>query len=149
MKTLIKIVLIFVAFPAIVYYYFFYIDLASGCTISITPSILELSNLNIKRAIGVLKYASPTDYQNLCAHIGNINPNFSCGGLGGGCFWMSDLEKDPRSIDVSTTKDDLAWTVSVITHETCHAMQYQEGRPLSEEECHLVGDRVLRSIVAL
>lgn len=137
-----------IAVVLLVYFHYFrYTDFSGGCYIKLTPSLLEFSNLNIKRSLAVLKQASPTDYKNLCDNVDVINPNFSCGGFGGGCFSYTSANPKPRSIDVSTSKNDVAWTVSVLVHETCHAMQNHEGRPLSETECHEEGDRILRGIV--
>lgn len=89
----------------------------------------------IKRAISVVRYASPDDYRNLCAHVNSINPNISCGGFQGGCYSQYKNHK-PKEIDIGTSNRSLQWTVVVVMHETCHAMQFQEGRPLSEGECH-------------
>ena len=104
---------------------------------------MEFSNSNIKKAILVLKNASPEDYQNLCRYVDTIDPNLSCGGFEGGCYYGIRS----KTIDVSTSRTSLSWTAAVIGHETCHAMQAKEGRPLDETECYKVDSRILKTIV--
>lgn len=142
-KKLTKIVILLIFFVFVIFKYFFYIDIMRGCYLRITPSILEFSNLTIKRAVKILKYASPEDYKNLCNNVRKINPNPSCGGFGGGCFH----EVRPDTIDISTSKRELIWTVGLIGHETCHVVQNKENRPFSEGECNKVGDKILKNIV--
>ncbi len=98
----ISIFLIFLAF--LWYRYFFYADIPTDCYLRIKPSLLEFSNTNIKRAIKTLKHGSPDDYRKLCAYVDIIDPNISCGGFGGGCFYPS--KKSARSIDISTSQRD-------------------------------------------
>ncbi len=111
--------------------YFFYFDVPQNCYISISPSFLEFSNRSVINAINVLKQASYNDYEDLCTNVTKINPNISCGGFEGGCFY----NRRPKTIDISTSERSLAWTASVIVHETCHVMQFQESRAMSENEC--------------
>jgi hypothetical protein len=131
-----------------VYLHFFsYIDLLNDCRISIRMSLFEFSNLTVKDAIGVIKRALPREYRDLCANVSTIDPNFSCGGFGGGCYSTFTFEKEGRTIDVSTAKDDILWTAGVIVHETCHAMQYHEKRSFSEAECYSRGYKAIAEIV--
>jgi hypothetical protein len=40
--------------------------------------------------------------------------------------------------------------VAILVHETCHAIQYHEGRPPGfdlEQECYAEDDRILRTLV--
>lgn len=129
----------------LIYHFFFYADFKNYCFVKIKPSITEFSNLNIKRAIRVLKNGSPSDYRTFCAHVDTIDPNPSCGGFGGGCFYSR--EDRARTIDISTSNRDLVWTSAIIMHETCHAIQYQEKRPLSEDECYLVDDKTIKTLM--
>ncbi len=90
---------VFIIFLLFLYAKFFiYIDTQNKCYINIKPSILELSNLNVKRAINVLKYASPDDYKNLCKNVKTIDPNIACGGFGGGCYYQTDTKTISISI---------------------------------------------------
>lgn len=122
---------------------FFYIDAKSGCFIKILPSWLEFSNGNIQRAIKTLKHASPEDYSDLCVNVETIDPSVSCGGWEGGCYHSSKA----RRIYVSTSQRSLAWTVGVLVHETCHAIQHRESRGFDEQECYKADDRILREII--
>ena len=127
------------------YQFFIHADFENGCFVKIIPSPVEWNNLNIKRAIKILKYGSPPDYKDFCAHIDTIDGNTGCGGFEGGCFQPNS----PKTITVSTAQEEKigAWSVGVIVHETCHAMQYAEGKPLSETECHTADSRLLKSII--
>ncbi|MDO8259985.1 MAG: hypothetical protein Q7T50_00615, partial [Candidatus Magasanikbacteria bacterium] len=88
---------------------------------------------------------SPAEYSNLCQHVKVINPNYACGGLGGGCYYGSNLER--KEIDISTANGGyLGQTAAVIAHETCHAKQHQEGRELNEQECYKVDDVVFKQV---
>lgn len=128
------------------FHFFVYYDASNNCRISIKLSMLEWSNLNIKKALGVLKYGSPEDYKLVCKNIKKINPNISCGGWQGGCFHPNSGDK--AEIDVSTAHGDfLAWTAGVIVHETCHYVQYKEGRDLDETECYAKGDGLVNKLV--
>ncbi|OHA52474.1 MAG: hypothetical protein A3A30_04940 [Candidatus Terrybacteria bacterium RIFCSPLOWO2_01_FULL_48_14] len=128
----------------ILFRYFLYIDSSAGCRITILPSWLEFSNLNVQRSIRILKHASPPDYQDLCMYVKTIDPNLACAGFEGGCFYPNR----PRSISVSTSQQSAAWTVGVLVHETCHAKQFHEDRPLDEGECYEADSRILKRIAA-
>lgn len=126
---------------------FIYVDLENKCFIKIIPSLAEWNNLNIKRAIKILKYGSPSDYKDFCNHIDTIDGSIGCGGFEGGCFYPNR----PKTITVSSAQEEttIAFTVGVIDHETCHAMQYDQGRPGDENECYKEDDRLMRNIVQL
>ena len=129
--------------------HFYYTDGEYDCSIQLLPSLtLEFSNANTKKAIRLLKYASLKDYKTICANVSRINLNVSCGGFGGGCYF-DFLTKNPGSIDISTSRSDLAWTAAIIVHETCHLLQYQSGRKLGEEECYKEDHRVIQKIVEI
>lgn len=113
--------------------------------ITIKPSFLEWSNSNIKRAIKTLKYGSPDDYRTFCAYVDTVDPTQSCGGFGGGCFYPS--KKTARTIDIGTSQRNLAWTAAIIMHETCHVIQYKEGRPFDENECYNVDNKTIKTLV--
>ena len=127
---------------SIAFKYFYYYDRQNDCSIKISPS-LEFSGGTIVRAINVLKNSSFEDYQDLCKNVDNINTNVACGGFGGGCFYHNR----PKSITVSTSGRNLTYTVSVIVHETCHAIQFSENRDASEPECYAAGKRILQKII--
>lgn len=120
-----------------------YIDLAKGCFIKIIPG-LEFNNAKIIDGIDILKNASPKDYQDLCGRVDTIDPNVGCGGFEGGCFY----ESNPRTIYVTTAGTTLEWVAGVLVHETCHAKQFAEKRPLDQGECHKESGRVIKKIVA-
>ena len=129
--------------------YLAYADVGSGCYIFIRLSFVGDSNTTIKRALETLKHGSPDDYRKVCTHVATINPNPSCGGFGGGCFWYNKDNRTRGTIDVST-ENGLISTVGIIVHETCHAIQFQEGRPAGhdlETECYREDDRILRALV--
>jgi hypothetical protein len=146
MKKIIKILIILVILASLYYRYFLYIDYSHDCHIKLKHSLLELSARNIKEALKVLKRTDTEEYNKLCTNIKIINPNFACGGFGGGCYYTGP--RTQGEIYVSTARDsNLAWTAAVIAHETCHAIQYNENRELSEDECHKIGDKVLKNLV--
>ena len=147
MRKIIKIIVIALIIGAAGYRYFYYTDFKNNCYIKIKPSILEFSSQNIKQAIKVLKLAAPEEYGKFCGQVKAINPNFACGGLDGGCYYEDNLEK--REIDISTANSGyLGWTAAVIAHETCHAIQAQEKRALSENECDKIGSAVLKKVIS-
>jgi hypothetical protein len=124
-------------------------DPGARCVIGLRPSLVGYDTTTIKRALATLAHGSPEDYRNVCAHVATINPNPSCGGFGGGCFWHTEGNRGRASIDVST-EHGLIWTVAILVHETCHARQFHEGRPPKfdlEQECYGEDDRILRSLV--
>lgn len=146
MRRFIKVTIIVFIISAIFYRYFYYIDFANSCYITIKPSIMEFSSQNIKQAIEVLKYAVPEEYAKFCGHVKAINPNFACGGFNGGCYYAENLAS--KEIDVSTANSSyLGWTAAVIAHETCHAIQAQEKRAISEDECYKIGNKVLKKVI--
>ena len=145
-KPLIIIIIILFSF-GFIFQLFLYVDIANKCFIKIIPSIAEWNNLNIKRAVKILKYGSPSDYKDFCTHVDTINGVVACGGFEGGCFYGSQ----PKTIYISSAQEEstIAFTVGVIVHETCHAMQYDQGRPGDENECYKEDDRLMRKIVQL
>jgi hypothetical protein len=129
--------------------YFVWIDPGARCVIGVRPSLVGYDTTTVKRALATLQHGSPEDYRRVCAHVATINPNPSCGGFGGGCFWHNEGNRGRASIDVST-EHGLIWTVAIIVHETCHAIQYHQGRPPQadlEQECYAEDDRILRALV--
>ena len=143
-KKVLTIILVIFFFLGISYKFFFYVDFENRCFVKILPSIaLEFSNSNIKRSIGILKYGSPTDYQDFCRLVDTIDANVDCGGFEGGCY------RGGKRIAVSTAQGTVSWTVAIIVHETCHAIQTVEGRGIGEGECYAAGDRILTTIVEI
>jgi hypothetical protein len=130
-------------FVFVVVKFFFWIDLATPCRITIRPSLTELSNLTMKRALGVLQQAMPEEYAKVCTHVAAINPNPVCGSLGYGCFQTSPANRGRATIDIGTETGSLIMTASVIVHETCHAIQFHENRTLDEAECQAADERVV------
>ena len=122
--------------------YLIWIDLPGRCVITMRPSLVGYDNTMVKRALETLRHGSPEDYRKVCVHP-------ACGGFGGGCFWHGEGQKGRATIDVST-EHGLIWTVAIIVHETCHAVQYHEGRPPHfnlEDECYSEDDRIMRALV--
>jgi hypothetical protein len=129
--------------------YFVWVDVGARCVITIRPSLVGYDNSTVKRALETLRHGSPEHYRKVCAHVGAINPNASCGGFGGGCFWHGQDRRGRTSIDVST-EHGLIWTVAIVVHETCHAIQFHEGRPSGfdhEDECYNADHRIMRALV--
>jgi hypothetical protein len=129
--------------------YFVWLDVGARCVIGLRPSLVGYDNSTVKLALATLKHGSPDDYRKVCTNVASINPNPSCGGFGGGCFWHTEGNRGRASIDVST-EHGLIWTVAIIVHETCHAIQYHEGRPPGfdlEQECYGEDDRIMRALV--
>ena len=137
-KKFFTIFLLILLFSGLIYNQFFYVDFQNRCFVKILPSIgLEFSNSNIKRSIKILKYGSPTDYQDFCKLVDTIDANVDCGGWEGGCY------RGGKRIAVSTAQGTVSWTVAIIVHETCHAMGF------GETECYAAGDRILGTIVEI
>jgi hypothetical protein len=129
--------------------YFVWIDVGGRCVIVLRPSLVGYDNTTVRRALATLQQGSPDDYRKICLHVGSINPNPSCGGFGGGCFWHHEGQRGRATIDVST-EHGLIWTIAILVHETCHAIQYHEGRPAQfdlEHECYGEDDRIMRALV--
>jgi hypothetical protein len=91
--------------------YLVWIDVGARCVIGIRPSLVGYDNTTVKRALETLRHGSPEDYRKVCTHVATINPNPSCGGFGGGCFWHGEGNRGRASIDVST-EHGLMWTVA-------------------------------------
>ena len=143
-KKFFTIFLLILLFSGLIYNQFFYVDFQNSCFVKILPSIgLEFSNFNIKRSIKILKYGSPADYQDFCRLVDTIDANVDCGGWEGGCY------RGGKRIAVSTAQGTVSWTVAIIVHETCHAIQTSEGRGMDEGECYAAGDRILGTIVEI
>ena len=124
-----------------VYSHFIYIDQSNECKIVIVPTLIP-SNSNTKRVIKMIKEGSPEDYSDLCAHVSIINKNPGCGGLDGGCYYYDQ----PRTIFVGNDQGNIALAGAIIVHETCHAIQGQEGRQISESECYTAGNRYMNAV---
>jgi hypothetical protein len=136
-KALLNILVFLILLVLICWKLFFYIDFKNHCYLKILPSFSG-GNLTIKKAIGILKYASPNDYKNLCTYVRTIDPNY----LGGGRYWTS---LDPKTILVNPSWGPQL-TAEIIVHETCHSMQYFQKRSFSEDECYGEGDRLIKNI---
>jgi hypothetical protein len=129
--------------------YVLWIDLGERCYLFIRLSLVGYDTTAVKRALHALKHGSPADYRTVCTHVATINPNPSCGGFGGGCFWHGASQQGRVTIDIST-EHGLPWTIAIIVNETCHAIQFHEGRPPGhdlETECYREDDRILRALV--
>ncbi len=131
-KWLLKILLAILLVITPFFYFFTYIDVFEGCGIFIAPSLLEMSNLTVKKAITIIKNYSPRDYKNLCKHVSMISPNLGCGGFEGGCYYSNER----GVIYVSTSNRNLLNAPPIIVHEVCHVMQHVENRPFEESECY-------------
>ena len=142
LKTIIFIVFLLFLVNSIIFKYFYYYNKQNNCSIKISPSF-EFSGGTIIRAIAVLKNSSFDDYQDLCQNVNTISTRIACGGFGGGCFYQNS----PNSITVSASGRDLTYAVSIIVHETCHAIQFSENRDISEPECYAAGRRILKEII--
>lgn len=146
MNKIIKTTIAFLAVFALIYKYFLYIDIKNNCYVKIKPSFIELSSSNIKQAIKALKYGAPEEYEKFCSNINTIDPNISCGGFQGGCYYSGKINS--KEISISTANQEfLGWTAAVVAHETCHAIQYEENREMSESECYAIGYKVLKKLV--
>ena len=111
--------------------YFVWVDVGGRCVIGIRPSLVGYDNSTVKRALETLRNGSPEDYRKVCVHVGSINPNPSCGGFGGGCFWHGQNARGRASIDVST-EHGLIWTVAISsTRPATRSSPTRGGRPAS------------------
>jgi len=142
-KRIIKIGIFFILLALVYWKYFIYIDIKNGCFITISPSILELSNSVMKKGLQVLKYGAPEDYAKVCQHVNKINPNISCAGFGGGCF----QQNSPKTIDISTSNRSILWTSLIIVHETCHVIQFQTTGKNEEGPCYEAMDNTMAKLV--
>lgn len=142
MKKVLVMLLIFLS-STFVLSRFYYVDFEHQeyCVIRVVPSFL-LSNLDLRGALRLIKYASPEDYAEVCSRVRVINKNPGCGGLDGGCFY----ENKPDVIYIGNDQGNIAFAADLILHETCHARQYNEGRPLLEQECYKVGKLFLDKV---
>lgn len=129
-------IFIWIILPVIVlvFWIFRYDDFFSGCHIRIQPSILEWNNLEIKRALKLIKQESPEDYREVCKYVDLVSPDLPCGGAGGGCF--HDVR--PKTIEISTLghRGNSPITASIIVHETCHSRQKENKKPYTEDDCN-------------
>ena len=141
MKKIVKVLLILLI-PFLIYKLFIYIDIKNQCYIRIIPTF-QPSNLDNKRIIKAIRYGSPEDYKNLCAHVNVINKNPSCGGFDGGCF----KPDKPKRIFTGSDQGNLALAAAIVVHETCHSIQFQEDRQISEVECYAKGAQFLEKVV--
>ena len=51
---------------------------------------------------------------------------------------------------IGAEKHGLIWTMAIVVHETCHAVQAHEGRPPGfdhEDECYNEDHRIMRALV--
>lgn len=133
-KRLLKWVAVILFFIWLFYHFFLYIDIPNRCFITLRPALIEMSNTTIKKGIRYLKSDYPQEYKNFCKNVKTVNPNISCGGFGGGCY--SEYKLNSGVIDISTPYGNWKAAAKVIIHETCHAMQFKEGRPFDETECY-------------
>ena len=122
-------------------YKFYYYDPVYGCQITIIPSFLP-SNNDTKTILKMIREGSPDDYLRICEYVRVINKNPSCGGLDGGCYKPSK----PYTIYIGNDQRNIAMAAYTIIHETCHALQVQDGRNLSETECYKIGASYLRAV---
>jgi hypothetical protein len=137
--------------------FFWYVDPAHGCFITIRPSFTTFGNPGIVKALKVMKQSSPQLYDRVCSRISGINPNFSCGGVNGGCYSSVDnsnrgdqykkVDSGKQTIDISTDPNNISGAIMIIAHETCHAYQHLENRAFSEPECYEAGYSALANIV--
>ncbi len=127
-----KYLLLILLILSIIYHFFFYIDIKNRCFVIIKPALIELSNTSMKKGLRYLKKNFPTQYGDFCKNVNVINPNISCGGFGGGCFYRNS----PKTVYISTTFGNYINAAKVIIHETCHVIQLKEGREMSETECY-------------
>jgi hypothetical protein len=141
-------ILFYLIIPIVIlnFWLFRYDDLANNCHVKIYPSITEWNNLDIKRAINLMKNKSFPDYQKFCQSVKAISPELACGGMGGGCY----SKIAPNEIVVSTIfrpkESHTETTAAIITHEVCHLYQNKEGRPMDEAECYLEYCRILKKM---
>ncbi len=131
----------------IFFHYFYYIDIPNSCYISIRPSFISFSNLEMKRGLNLLKQDLPENYLKVCANVNSIDPNFGCGGFGGGCFFPNEQNSTEKGmIAIGTIPGNAAKTAAAIIHETCHAIQYHEYRAFNEKECYTIQDEAYNKL---
>jgi hypothetical protein len=138
--NLLKWALIIVLAIWVIFRYFLYIDIRSGCKVAIYPSWVQFNNHTVIKAIDFLKERYPENYAQFCKNVRTIDPNpvLDCGGIGGGCF----LSKTSDTIYIGTYSDQLVMTAAVIAHETCHVEEYKRTGKTSEIECTKISDAI-------
>ena len=139
-KTIKKILILLIVLPLIALN-FIYADIDNNCYIVLVPFFMP-SNFNTKEALKIIKNTSPEDYSLICENVKFINKNPGCGGFEGGCFYGVK----PNAIYLGNDQVNIATAAAIIIHETCHVMQYKEGRTMSEEECHTIDSEYSQKI---
>ena len=140
-----RIILVLVIVGPILYWlstFFFYADFKNACFIKIIPSFGP-SNWNTKEVLNILRYGSPENYALFCANIDTIDKNPSCGGFDGGCYEV----RNSKTVFIGNDQNNIALTAAVFVHETCHAIQSHEGRPIDQTECYEKGSKFLENII--
>ncbi len=119
---------------ALYYHLFLYWDVLNGCYVQIRFPISDFNSTTIKKGILFLKENVPGEYKRFCENVSVIDPNTSCGGFGGGCF--RHFSSQDGVIDVSVPYGYVEASAKVLIHETCHVIQFNEGRAGDENECY-------------
>jgi|GEM_PF-1867363 len=143
-------ILIYFVLPCVILNFWIlrYDDFFNGCHIKIQFSLLNWNNLEIKKAIQFIKRKQPDDYEKICRYVKNIDLYLPCSFSAAGCF----RNNSPGTIGVYTYQhdenNDPSYTAAIIVHETCHAIQYDEGRINGdrETECYREDQRFFREI---
>ena len=137
--------LVFFILPLVIanFWFFWFDDFANGCHIKISPSITEWNNVDIKKAILLMKEKSPKDYQTTCDNVRKIQPELACGGMGGGCFHSNTPDEITVSTSFRPKENHAETTVAIMVHEVCHLLQNKENRGIEEGECYEKYCRVL------
>ncbi|MFC1722407.1 hypothetical protein ACFL0C_02020 [Patescibacteria group bacterium] len=141
MKKFVLITSLLILFLYFLYSNYYHYDPENNCSIKIIPSFMP-SNFNTKNIIKLIKYSSPDSYKQLCQHVTTINKNPSCGGFDGGCYEYNK----PNTIYIGNDQGNIALAAALVMHETCHAMQGQDKRPFSEQECYKMGNTFLKDV---
>lgn len=118
------------------FWLFRYDDFANSCHIKIYPSLTEANNLQIKKAIKLMKRKDSQNYQKLCSSVKKISPELACGGAGGGCYNSRRSDEITVSTSFRPKESHTETTAAIIAHEVCHLFQNKEGRSLEESECY-------------
>lgn len=130
-------------------FYFTYKDKDNDCVIKIkTPTFLWNVN-ETKRALKILKYGLPDEYEKVCKYVNTINTRIEyCGFEYAGCFKIRKQKDSKYEISVNPTDQSFsAWEAAAIAHETCHLIQYIKEHATSEPKCYDVSNKAIKELV--
>ncbi len=147
-------VILFLLYLWLNFFHFTYKDASADCIIKIkTPTFVW--NINeTKRALRILKYGVPEEYEKVCRHVEIINSRKeSCSLRAAGCYKGRSDPSSKYEISVNPSDQSFsAFEAAAIAHETCHLIQNIEDRMVGgsvsvEPECYKISNKVVKMVV--